>query len=239
MLQPRLCACGCLQPFIGGDEWRDGMLRNHGEASRIPNTPSYLVEDRGYKTPCWVWQGVLNKWGYAKLKRNTRTIAGHRLFYLAYTGSLPEGPASGPFRMQLDHLCRVRKCVNPEHLEPATCVENIKRWLVPSLDIAGVHEAVRLYAEGHSQAKVASMIGVQQGSVSRILRGVRWKELGINATIRNNSPKKLVAKDVLGILARLKAGEGQTDIARSLNLSPSHINAIALGKKWRSIHAEI
>ena len=80
------------------------------------------VEDRGYETPCWVWQKVCNPKGYAKshfadLGKNKRV---HRVSYELYVGPIPEG-------LTLDHLCRVKSCVNPAHLEPVTALENIRR----------------------------------------------------------------------------------------------------------------
>ena len=67
MLTPVLCACGCLQPMFSGDEWRDELLRNHSSARRIPDSPSYLVQDMGYKTSCWMWQGPKDSCGYGHL----------------------------------------------------------------------------------------------------------------------------------------------------------------------------
>jgi HNH endonuclease len=175
MLSPKMCPCGCLQPLLGGDDWQGtGFLRNHTPAKREQNVPSYKIVGTGYRTPCWIWQGVTNKWGYAKTKRFGRTMAGHRLFYLAYFGSLPKGDSSGPFRFQLDHLCRVRLCVNPEHLEPATCVQNIRRGLVPKLSPEQV-AAIRLQvSDGEFQHVVASRFGISQTQVSRIVRREHW-----------------------------------------------------------------
>jgi hypothetical protein len=47
----------------------------------------------------------------------------HRFSYLKLVGPIPEG-------LQIDHLCRVRHCVNPDHLEPVTNKENIRRGIV-------------------------------------------------------------------------------------------------------------
>lgn len=59
---------------------------------------------------CWLWAGYRNPKGYGP----------HRRAYEALVGPVPDG-------MQLDHLCRVRHCVNPEHLEPVTAQENVLR----------------------------------------------------------------------------------------------------------------
>jgi hypothetical protein len=62
---------------------------------------------------CWLWQGALTAEGYPKK-------AVHRRIYKLMVGPIPAGH-------DLDHLCSVRRCVNPEHLEPVLNVVNIAR----------------------------------------------------------------------------------------------------------------
>lgn len=71
---------------------------------------------------CWLWTGGLSE-GYGRfaLKKGDSFFA-HRLAYSWSKGPIPEV-------MQLDHLCRVRCCVNPDHLEPVTNQENARRGL--------------------------------------------------------------------------------------------------------------
>ena len=68
---------------------------------------------------CWNWRGGCNGNGYGRFCYHGQRCA-HRLAYELLVGPIPEG-------MQLDHLCRNRRCVNPAHLEPVTCRENILR----------------------------------------------------------------------------------------------------------------
>jgi hypothetical protein len=77
------------------------------------------IEDRGHSTPCWVW-GRVTRNGYGRADLAGRTVQAHRLSYEAHNGAIPEG-------MELDHLCRVPACVNPDHLEPVTRTENLHR----------------------------------------------------------------------------------------------------------------
>lgn len=85
------------------------------------------VEDRGHDTPCWVWQCHTNEKGYGRIGRDTVAYAElgerrvHRLAYRAFVGPIPDGQT-------LDHLCCVKSCCNPEHLEPVDPVENFQRW---------------------------------------------------------------------------------------------------------------
>lgn len=69
---------------------------------------------------CIVWTGSGNNKGYGQIRVNRKKMVAHRLMYELTFGAIPDG-------MQLDHLCRVRCCINPHHLEPVTCRENIMR----------------------------------------------------------------------------------------------------------------
>lgn len=73
--------------------------------------------------PCWLWTAAIfnEQQGYGVFAPHpkVRTRA-HRFAYQLLCGPIPEG-------MHLDHLCRVRHCVNPDHLEPVTIAENNRR----------------------------------------------------------------------------------------------------------------
>jgi hypothetical protein len=71
-------------------------------------------------TGCWVWTGFVNHHGYAKFHWGAAMVLGHRWAYEHFVGPIPDG-------LQIDHLCRVRRCLNPAHLEPVTPVENVRR----------------------------------------------------------------------------------------------------------------
>jgi len=62
---------------------------------------------------CWEWTARRDTGGYGVLKSGRKNRRAHRISYEMFVGPVPEG-------LQLDHLCRVRHCVNPEHLEPVT-----------------------------------------------------------------------------------------------------------------------
>ena len=75
---------------------------------------------------CWLWTAKQNGKGYGKFTVGRRSLGqrrdiyAHRFAYELLVGSIPDG-------LQLDHLCRVRNCVNPAHLEPVTPGENTRR----------------------------------------------------------------------------------------------------------------
>lgn len=87
---------------------------------------------------CWLWTGAKNSSGYGRVRKAGRDLAAHRLAYEEMIGPIPHG-------LQLDHLCRVRSCVNPTHLEPVTGRTNILR----STSFAAQNAAKRACTRGH------------------------------------------------------------------------------------------
>lgn len=75
-------------------------------------------------TGCWLFQGCVTSTGYGRVSENGRPDWAHRVYYRALRGAIPAGKV-------LDHLCRNRRCVNPDHLEPVTDRENTVRGVAP------------------------------------------------------------------------------------------------------------
>lgn len=74
----------------------------------------------GLDTPCWIWTGSGNGDGYGQASYQGKQQFVHRVAYTIIVGPIPDG-------LQIDHLCRVRHCLNPQHLEPVTSLENSLR----------------------------------------------------------------------------------------------------------------
>jgi hypothetical protein len=73
---------------------------------------------------CWNWLGYVDKrTGYGYVTVRGERWRAHRFSYVRHGGVIPEG-------LVLDHLCRNRRCVNPDHLEPVASTENVQRGLV-------------------------------------------------------------------------------------------------------------
>jgi hypothetical protein len=79
-----------------------------------------VPEHRPDLGPCWVWT-AMTRAGYGQF-RVARHMAAHRFAYELMVGPIPDG-------YDLDHLCRNRACVRPDHLEPVTRRENLRRGL--------------------------------------------------------------------------------------------------------------
>lgn len=82
------------------------------------------IVDGGFETPCWLWtmadSGSGRGGGYPRMKLNNRTCAVHRVSFVNVHGYVPGNK-------QIDHKCRNRLCVNPDHLEMVSHRENQRR----------------------------------------------------------------------------------------------------------------
>lgn len=84
----------------------------------VPMNPltRYTIDDNG----CWLWSGAIHASGYGQIKWEGKSTVAHRVVYKLIKGEYPKG-------LVLDHLCNVKRCVNPEHLEPVTYSTNTQR----------------------------------------------------------------------------------------------------------------
>ena len=90
---------------------------------------------------CWLWTGSIRSDGYGVTGIMGPPRLAHRLVYELERGDIPPG-------MVLDHLCRVRCCVNPDHLEVVTIAENTRRGM--GAELARAHQLAKTHCKrGH------------------------------------------------------------------------------------------
>ena len=102
--------------------------------------------------PCWIWMRGLNADGYGQTNKRGKNVRSHRVAYEMFVGLIPDG-------LQIDHLCRVRRCVNPEHLEPVTAQENTLR----GVGLAGIITRTGQCFRGHTLAEDECVTGKRRG----------------------------------------------------------------------------
>lgn len=128
----------------------------------------YIEMPMGYRTPCYVWQLAKLANGYGMCWDATlgKMVSAHRFYYEREYGPIP-------VNLQCDHLCRNRDCVRPDHIEPVTQVENIRRGRATKLTPEAVYE-IRCSPE--TQTVLARRYGVGQGHISRIKNNHTWRD---------------------------------------------------------------
>jgi hypothetical protein len=94
--------------------------------------------DRSGRYACWPWTAAVMPTGYGIFGVAGTSRLAHRIAFELARGPIPTG-------MVLDHLCRNRACCNPEHMEPVTQIENVRRGISPS----AVHRRKTTCPQGH------------------------------------------------------------------------------------------
>lgn len=104
------------------------------------------------KGECWLWGSTINQDGYGILSTGGKPYLAHRVTYEDVYGQIPIG-------LEIDHLCRVPSCVNPNHLEAVTHRLNMQRRF-----------GVGLCKRGHKLTKDNTYVGVKNRKTGRVGR---------------------------------------------------------------------
>jgi hypothetical protein len=179
---PGYCRCGC-GSWVGF--WENNNNRSQGYIKGEPKQfvhghyakwegnlrPDYAVEDRGFDTPCWVWQKSKTASGHGQLRVGKRIVLAHRHYYEREKGPIPEG-------MRIAHLCGVRACVNPAHLEVVSVKESVRRSASTKLSKSQVENIRREASDTgyYEKLRIARKYGISHKQVYGILRGRSWAD---------------------------------------------------------------
>jgi hypothetical protein len=128
-----------------------------------PKTIRYIVNE---ETGCWEWALRRHKNGYGQTEVKGNALYAHVYYWEKSKGKVPYG-------FVLDHLCRVRHCVNPDHLEVVTQRENCRRGKATKLTKEQILEIRAI--TGKLQREIAADYGINQVQVSKILARKSWR----------------------------------------------------------------
>lgn len=168
----KLCECGCGDPSpissinsrLKG--WVKGQPKRfiHNHHRRLSGV-EYIIDKQ---TGCWIWQRSKDTAGYGLIGIKGRLEKAHRHYYKKIKEEIPEG-------LQLDHLCRNRDCVNPDHLEVVTNAENQRRGARAKLSYEKVELIKELRLSGESARFIGNKFGVCHGTILKASKGISWE----------------------------------------------------------------
>lgn len=173
------CQCGCGEKTaIATSNWPTAghikgkpkrYLKGHN-AKRDAKT-YWVEEDRGYATPCWIWQGTISSAGYPQRWDSVlkKPVNLHRRAAEDRFGPLP-------FHVKVDHLCRQPSCINPDHLEPVTNAINVQRGKTAKLTPAIVRQ-IRAMAPTMSAYKIARHFGIGVMTTYVVIKRESWQNV--------------------------------------------------------------
>lgn len=148
---------------------------------------------------CWLWTGKVNPAGYGE--RHKVGFA-HRYAWTKLRGPIPDG-------LWLDHKCRVRSCVNPDHLRPVTPRENS---VVNSLGVGAINAAKTHCIRGHAFDKVTIVRGVQRRMCSSCDKAKSVRRAAAQKEARHAAMAAKANDDAMagdGIVYAVRHGDGR------------------------------
>jgi hypothetical protein len=164
------CGCGLLTTIPKYNDaskgWVAGKpldwLSGHSSRKKV----KYVVDPI---TGCWNWACHLYE-GYGRVFLDGHWYPAHVVTYETKYGPVPNGK-------ELDHLCRNRKCCNPDHVEPVTRLINARRGDKAKLTTETVQAIRKLSAEGKSQREIGTLFDLSHSTVGYVVRGERWGDV--------------------------------------------------------------
>lgn len=155
-IMKKICSVnGCIRPVR---HWglcsRHGIQKKRGEEFTslplVSDGTESLEERMEWRTErtesCWNWTGTRSSEGYGRI-RYRKELYAHRVAWELANGEIPTGKV-------IDHLCRNRACVNPDHLQLVSQKENTENIGVPKNNTSGVRGVSLVKATGKYEARV-------------------------------------------------------------------------------------
>lgn len=169
---------------------------------------------------CWNWTGQKSEKGYGLFSVQRKRKRAHQIAYLLSVGPIPDG-------LQLDHLCRNKSCVNPEHLEPVTSRENTMRGIKYRVYTQGKPRKRKEFCKyGHPMSGDNLYIRPNgQNSCKTCLREAAKRNFS-KESHRKSRAKYLKRKRIQKLLAKLEALGYHCTCLGSVMVNPSN-NSIA------------
>lgn len=187
----KLCECGCGEPapIARGTDRRTGAIKGQpqrfvkGHSNRLRGAAYFVVEDRGYATPCRVWQGATAGSGYGVRLLDGRRVYVHRAAWEQANGRpVPAG-------FQVLHRCDVPPCAEPTHLFLGTAADNVAdciakgRAVPPPRSPGEANARARLTVEQVREIRaargtnrgLAKQLGIPVGTIAAIRARRTWR----------------------------------------------------------------
>ena len=131
-----------MQSRVAPEETRQASPVPESQLSLAPLGPAtterFRSKYRVAESGCWLWQAGKTWGGYGRFRLNGADRYAHRVSYETFVGQIPDA-------LEIDHLCRVRACVNPAHLETVTRSVNQQR----GIGFAGINFRREVCVRGH------------------------------------------------------------------------------------------
>jgi hypothetical protein len=171
-IEKGFCQCGCGGRTVVAErtDRRQGKVKGEPQRYILGHAARRTLEEYRVDpdTGCWLWVRYVDNAGYGRITRakpGGSTLA-HRVYYERRHGPIPAG-------LPLDHLCRVPRCVNPDHLEPVPQRVNVHRGIGLKVTDEQIEVAWRAIQCGAGVRETARAIGTTHSTLIR-----RFKSMG-------------------------------------------------------------